>query len=101
MLDIKEVLWLQEKVIALQHENIELKAIAKFGGFKAGTFKGRKLERERIIKLLEAEQLHDPDVVECHCGSWREAIALIKGEEQVSDKRKIQPDPNPYIKWWL
>ena len=42
---------------------------------------GAKAERERIIKLLEAEQLHDPDVVECHCGSWREAVALIKGEK--------------------
>ena len=42
---------------------------------------GARHEQERIIKLLEAEQLHDPDVVECHCGSWREAIALIKGEK--------------------
>ena len=42
---------------------------------------GRSQERERIIKLLEAEQLHDPDITECHCGSWREAIALIKGEK--------------------
>jgi hypothetical protein len=41
---------------------------------------GAKDERERIIKLLEAEQLHDPDIVECHCGSWREAVELIKGE---------------------
>lgn len=46
-------------------------------GFKAGA----EFEQERIIKLLENEQLHDPDVVECYCGSWREAIALIKGEK--------------------
>ena len=50
-------------------------------GDKAIWNAGRIYEQERIIKLLEAEQLHDPDVVECHCGSWREAIALIKGEK--------------------
>jgi hypothetical protein len=42
--------------------------------------RGKVVERERIIKLLEAEQLHDPDVTECHCGSWREAVEIIKGE---------------------
>ncbi len=42
---------------------------------------GRNERELEIIKLLEAEQLHDPDVVECHCGSWREAIGLIKGEK--------------------
>lgn len=54
MVDTKEVLWLQEQVIALQNENIELKAITKFGGFKAGTFKGRKLERDRIAKNIRS-----------------------------------------------
>lgn len=49
--------------------------------FWAGHAVGQKFAEARIIKLLEAEQLHDPDVLECHCGSWREAIALIKGEK--------------------
>jgi hypothetical protein len=40
-------------------------------------------ERERIIKLLEGEQCPpDEDLVECWCGSYIQAIALIKGENK-------------------
>ena len=63
---------------------------------RQGKAEGIALERERIIKLLEAEQLHDPDVTECHCGSWREAVALIKDEAR-NITSEILPDGTIYI----
>lgn len=44
---------------------------------------GEQRERERIIKLLESIKCIDLDYEageQCLCGSWTEAIALIKGE---------------------
>lgn len=71
-------------------------------GFKAG-MAWREAE---IIKLLEEHLGFDYEVgiydPESNCQlNPDHIIALVKGEEQVSEKRKIQPDPNPYIKWWL
>lgn len=47
--------------------------------------KARTEERERIIKLLESKKCIDLDYEageQCLCGSWNEAIALIKGENK-------------------
>lgn len=45
---------------------------------------GAQQERERIIALLEQHQctVTDTDVLECWCGSFNEAVALIKGENE-------------------
>ncbi len=44
---------------------------------------GINAERERIIGLLDGEMCQkDSELVECWCGSWLEAIALIKGENK-------------------
>ena len=42
---------------------------------------GRVLERERIIALLERSCL-DHDIYENPCGSFCEAVALIKGKQK-------------------
>lgn len=55
MEDFQDVLTLQNKVLELQEEVFLLRSIAKHGGFVAGKIKGRKLEKERIIKLLEGK----------------------------------------------
>lgn len=55
MEEFQDVLFLQKKVIELQEEVFLLRSIAKHGGFVAGKIKGRKLEKERIIKLLEGK----------------------------------------------
>jgi len=44
---------------------------------------GYQAAEARIIKLLESEQCPpDEDLVECWCGSYIQAIALIKGENK-------------------
>lgn len=59
-------------------------------GYKAGNGilvqaveSAKAAERERIIKLLKGEMCEkDAELVECWCGSWLEAIALINGENK-------------------
>jgi hypothetical protein len=49
-----------------------------------GVKEGQKLEQERIIKLLEKHKctVIEKEIIECWCGSFNEAIALIKGEQK-------------------
>jgi len=42
----------------------------------------RGQERDRIIALLETMNCHGDIAVQCDCGSYWEAIALIKGENE-------------------
>ena len=39
-------------------------------------------ERKRIITLLEEMNCHGDTAIQCDCGSYWEAIALIKGENE-------------------
>jgi len=50
--------------------------------YEVGERIGRRLERERIVALLKQHlcTFTDTEIVECWCGSFNEAIALIKGE---------------------
>lgn len=48
--------------------------------YNTGVKVGIAFEQDRIIEILKDEMQHDPDVIECHCGSWIEAIELIKGK---------------------
>jgi len=47
----------------------------------------REDEIERIIKLLEGEMCEkNEELVECWCGSWLEAIALIKEQNKGTNE---------------
>jgi len=43
---------------------------------------GKADENERILKLLHSEVCNELDVTYCHCGSWNEAIQLIKEDQK-------------------
>jgi len=47
-----------------------------------GVDRGIQIERERIIALLETMNCHGDTAIQCGCGSYWEAIALIKGENE-------------------
>ena len=52
--------------------------------YNAGFVTGEYIERERIIALLEQHQctFTDTETIGCWCGSFNDAIALIKGENE-------------------
>ncbi len=57
------------------------KTYAEEIAYKRGFVDGDLFAEQRIIKLLEGEMCEkDGELVECWCGSWMEAIALIKEE---------------------
>ena len=52
----------------------------RYSTYGSGYFRGKEEERDRIIKLLEAECC---ELIDCQCSmriTW--AIALIKGENK-------------------
>lgn len=54
--------------------------ISKEDAYQMGISTGEWMERERIIELLETMNCHGDTAIQCDCGSYWEAIALIKGE---------------------
>lgn len=54
------------------------------GDFVAAEMRGAELERERIIKLLEADICPNAtwDCCDRACWAYKDAVALIKGENK-------------------
>lgn len=50
--------------------------------WQRGMAYGVEQERARIISLLETMNCHRDTAIQCDCGSYWEAIALIKGENE-------------------